>query len=84
MARPKSSKSTIEAAIIVGRCTETISDRISKPGCPKTPSMKGMPSSTRLEKAEDTPPTTPAWLSRPKTRVMIRWPTTQATAAAVK
>ena len=33
-----------------------------------------MPSSTRLEKAVATPPTTPAALSRPKSRVVTRLP----------
>ena len=64
--RPKSSNRMIEAMIIVGKWIETISDRMSTPSCPKTPSMNGMPSSTVLENDAETPPTTPAALSRPK------------------
>ena len=37
---------TIEAIIMVGRCTETSSDRTSTPSCPNMPRMKGTPSST--------------------------------------
>ena len=70
--------------LIVGRCTETISVRMSTPGWPNTPIMNGRPSSTVLENAVATPPTTPAALSRPNTRVVTRCPAVQATATAPK
>jgi hypothetical protein len=74
----------IDAMIIVGRCTEISSDSTSNPLAPNVPRTNGMPSRTRLEKADDTPPTTPARASRPNTRVMTTWPAAHVTAAAVK
>ena len=69
---------------MVGKWIDTISDRMSTPSCPNTPSMKGTPSSTVLEKAAATPPTTPAALSRPNSRVVTRLPAVQAMIAAAK
>ena len=46
---PNTSKRMIDAIVISGMCMAISSDRTSKPLCPKTPSMKGMPRSTRFE-----------------------------------
>ena len=82
--RPNISNMMIEAIIMVGRCTETSSDSTSNPLDPNTPRTKGMPSNTTFEKDDDTPPTMPVRASRPKIRVMTRWPAAHVVATAAK